>query len=935
MPPPKRPGPPGLAKAMVPVSTALPDIRESHGDRSRHGPPHYVFQPIRTRLLAELLTDVAAWPRVLSVVAPIGYGKTVLLAGLFAGLQQSARPCFWIGLDERDGNLDRVLAALEEAIGPPGLDEPPLQALLPGYRTLEVRLDGLLDKLARLPGQTTIFIDNLNSCSDPALGQLLDALIFRAPAGVHFIWSSSTRLPFNFARAKLQGLIRQISLAELSLNEGEIHALLGAELGGRIGFLGIEALRQQTEGWPAAVRLAQIILSDAPEPLAALEAFSGSDEDIAALLNRYVLDSFTPALREFVLALAPLRTFSLDLARQATGCGEAERHIEFLLRRNVFIIPLDRQRKLYRLHGLFRSYLCNEAERLLGPTHRQEVLRRAAGSCEQSGELTDAIDYALVAGDMQLASRLVERAATDAVRDRGDIPQYIRWLEHLEAAGVRLGWESEYWFAWALVFSHRYEAGRQQLESLVRHLAGGWAAASPPPANLARRIDHLRVCIDLFTDRLAETRVSMERWLAEEGDDHPHSLGSMYCIRAVCQINAFRLAEARQTMHLAEAHKLQAGGAYGIGWTSLINTLLWSAEGDYRQAYEEFNKGLPRIRQTLGEDAGLSGSMALVGMKCAVEMGLDERARELLRLGLRTAGSHGLVETAACGFEAVVKLWDGRHDELLSITRLRELSRNYPLRLSLMLSCYLVQRLLRLGALPEAIEEGRNLGLGPMKDCGAGPDAKMIAIASFRDLFAATAIDLDIATGQIKVAEAAVGRELKLARSEGRAARQVELMLAQARIAMCRSEPAAAMRELVLAIGLAARRRIVRPFRDQGALIASIVNDTVASSWSLPAAEDRAFFSELCAQLPLAHPLREDKPPLWNAEAGQSATPTRREVELLSLMGMGLSNQELADCSQLTVATVKWHLQNLYRKLGVANRSAALARARALNLLGK
>jgi LuxR family maltose regulon positive regulatory protein len=914
---------------------AMPVASASRGERRRQGPPDYAFQPIRTRLLDELLADVAAWPRVLSVVAPIGYGKTVLMTRLFDGLQELARPCFWIGLDDRDGDLGRVVNALEQAISVPGEEAPPLQALLPGYRKPELRLEGLLDSLAHLPEQSIIFIDNLNSCSDPALGQLLDTLIFRAPAGVHFIWSSSTRLPFNFARAKLQGLIRQIGLAELSLNEGETHALLGAELGGRIGFLGIEALLQQTEGWPAAIRLAQIILSDAAEPLAALETFSGSDEDIAALLNRHVLDSFAPELRAFVLALAPLRTFSIELARQATGSSEAASHIEFLLRRNVFIIPLDRQRKLYRLHGLFRSYLCSEAERLFGPAHRQAVLRRAAGSCEQSGELTDAVDYALAAGDMILTSRLVEQAATDAVRDRGNIPQYIRWLEHLQAAGVRLGWESEYWFAWSLAFSHRYEAGRQQLESLVRRLEGSWEPESPAPGNLARRIDHLRVCIDLFTDRLADTRNGMERWFAGEGDDHPHSLGSMYCVRAVCQINAFHLAQARQTMHLAESHKLQAGGAYGIGWISLINTLVWSAQGDFRQAGEAFDKGLLRIRQTLGDDSGLSGSMALVGMKCAVEMGLDERARDLLRLGLRTAGSHGLVETAACGFEAVVKLWDGQTDELLPISRMRELSRNYPLRLSLMLSCYLVQRLLRLGALPEAIEEARNLGLGPLKTCGAGPDARMIAIASFRDLFAATAIDLDIATGQIKVAEAAIGRELKLARSEGRAARQVELMLAQARIALCRNEPAAAMRELVLAIGIAARRRIVRPFRDQGALIASIVNDTVAASWSFSTLEERAFFGEICRQLPLDHPARDDKSALWNAEAGQSATPTRREVELLSLMDMGLSNQELANCSQLTVATVKWHLQNLYRKLGVANRSAALARARALNLLGK
>ncbi|WP_374475681.1 LuxR C-terminal-related transcriptional regulator [Zoogloea sp.] len=764
---------------------------------------------------------------------------------------------------------------------------------------------------------------------------MLDALIFRAPTTLRLIWSSSTQLPFHFARAKLQGLIRQVGLDDLRLNESETQALLGAELVQRIGLLGIEALLNQTEGWPAAVRLAQIILSDATEPLSALATFSGSDDDIAALLNSHVLEGFSSDLQEFVLALAQLRTFSVDLACRATACGDAEKHIDFLLRRNVFIIPLDRQRRFYRLHGLFRSYLRKEAERRLGVAHRQAVLRRAAEACEAGGEHMAAVDYALEAGDMTMASSLIERAANDSVRDRGYIQQYVEWVEALLAEGIGIGWETEYWFTWSLVFCHRYDDGRQRLEQLHRRLRNAAGEAVSAPADLSRRLDHLTVCLDLFTDKLTETSAGAQRWLAQVGGDHAFNLGAMYCIQAVCQVNAFRFAQARQTMRLAQAHKLQAGGAYGIGWTSLINTLLLVCEGNYVEAYEEFSSGLPRIRQMLGDEAGLTSSMALVGMKCAVEMGLDDRACELWRLGRRTAASHGLVDTAACGFDAVAKLWSGADDELLAIGRLRELACNYPLRLSLMLSCYMVQRLLRLGRLPEAIAEARWLGIGPEAAVGPLQATDLCAVARYRDLHAATAIELDIATGRIKAAESAIAHELKLATAEGRVARQVELRLAQARIALCRRAPAAAMKELVLAISLAARRRIVRPFREQTQLLASIINDTSASAWSFSLPEERIFFTEVCRTLPTNHPVTDEQAPVWNAEAGQSTSPSRREVELLGLIDLGLSNQQLAECTLLSVTTVKWHLQNLYRKLGVSNRSAALARARALNLLAK
>lgn len=900
----------------------------------RGEPPNFAFKPVRTRLIAGLVGAASAWPNVLSIVAPIGYGKTVLMSELFAHWQQAGVPCFWIGLDERDADLERVLAALESVAGIAAAGLAPPEALLADRAPIESRINSLEQALAALPERSTIFIDNLNSCVDPELGRLLDALIFRSEAAVRFIWSSSTKLPFNFARAKLQGLIRQVGLAELSLNDAEVGELLGADLGGRIGVLGIQALLQQTEGWPAAIRLAQIILADADQPLRVIEDFSGSDEDIAALLNRQVLAGFSTELRAFVLALAPLRCFSVDLARCATGVPDSEQHIEYLLRRNVFIIPLDRQRKRYRLHGLFRSYLCGEAEKVQDPWHRREVLRRAAVWSEAFGDWRDAVDYALSADDGPMASRLVEQNATNAVRDQGDIAQYIRWVERLRVQGVGLEWETQFWFVWALIFSHRYDYGQRQLELLVDRV-GRAAADQPIPNDLERRIAHIRVCIDLFTDRLGETRRGAEQWLTSLQSDNAFSVGSMHCINAVCQATSFSFSSARQTMCIAESIKLQIGATYGIAWASLLNALIAIYQGDYGRAHTALSAGLAQARLALGDDSGVVGTMALVGMKCAVEMGLNDLAHELMDLGMRTAGSHGLVDTAACGFDAALKLWHGKDDEPVSIPRLRDLARAYPPRLSLMLSCYLVRRLLHLGQLQEAIAEARVLGLGAEGVARAAPDLAALAVPCFRDLLAATAIDFNIATGQIKAAEAAIGKELNLARREGRAARQVELMLAKAKIAIFMDQPSAAVKELILAVSVGARSRIVRPFIDHASMVAAIVSFRPPASWSFPAVEEQAFFNAIRSASHIAQSDPHEQMPMWIAEAGQSSSPTKREVELLTLIEMGMSNQDLADCFQISMATIKWHLQNLYRKLGVANRTGAVARARTLNLLSR
>ncbi|MGD8626052.1 MAG: LuxR C-terminal-related transcriptional regulator, partial [Anaerolineae bacterium] len=60
---------------------------------------------------------------------------------------------------------------------------------------------------------------------------------------------------------------------------------------------------------------------------------------------------------------------------------------------------------------------------------------------------------------------------------------------------------------------------------------------------------------------------------------------------------------------------------------------------------------------------------------------------------------------------------------------------------------------------------------------------------------------------------------------------------------------------------------------------------------------------------------------------------TERELEVLRLIAAGLSNQEIADELVVALSTVKWHINNLYGKLGAGSRTQALARAAELELL--
>ena len=891
-------------------------------------PPFFPFTPVRTRIYRQLSVNDRPPVKLVAITAPTGYGKTVLMSALYRHYRQAGASCYWMALDDRDSGIERVLQQLEDALQSLRPEVDPRAALHQGDEPVEERITNLLASLAQVRDPTVLFIDNLGYCTDPRLRRLLDALLFRTPAALWLVLSSTDALPFDQSRAKLEARLQTVGIAELGFQTEEVRELLTAELCARLDGNALDAIQAQTEGWAAALRLLQIVLSSSPQPQSALAQFSGADEDLA-LLNRQLLQNFDPDFRTFLLEIALLRTFGVNLCREAIGDPRAADFIRQLLQRNLFVLPLDRNRSWYRLHGLFREFLLDEGDRQIEPARRREILARAAEWCEHGGYWQDAIDYALSAESTSLAAAILERVAAMFVRDRGDLHQYIQWVERLHAAGNRGGWETDFWYVWALVFQRRYEYARVQLKLLGTRVQRDGDAELSPAAALAvrRRLQVIGLAIDVYTDHLADAHRNAMAWLPGAVDDHPFDVATVACAATIYNAGSFDFVEAHQTARLAQSSIAQTDSDYGLGWVVLIDAMIRLHKGEFVSAHEELQSALQRARKSMGDGTGIGGTIALLAAKSAVEMGRED-ALELLGFGLRRAQHHGIVDSAAFGLDAALKLWTGQDDGVLSIAYLREIAAAYPPRLSLMFSCFLVRRLLRLGRVEEAQVEAAQIRLGSA--CAHLPDEAGAAIAELR---AAVAIELHIAAGRLKPAALLIAEEQQHARERGRGARQVELALDEVAIALRSHNPAPAARHLARAVSLAAKRHYLRPFRDRAELVAGVANETRPKDWNFPEEIERRFFADVCRGLPIGSGALLNQLDQMDAAPALSETPTARELELLRLVEAGLSNQQLADRLSLSLATVKWHLYNLYSKLGVSSRSAALARARALNLL--
>ena len=437
--------------------------------------------------------------------------------------------------------------------------------------------------------------------------------------------------------------------------------------------------------------------------------------------------------------------------------------------------------------------------------------------------------------------------------------------------------------------------------------------------------------IGTYTDDLREAADAGSAWLEQSQGDDPFDVATVASACGIHKLVHFDFSGARELVRRAASSIKQADSDYGEAWVDTLANVVLMFEGDFGAAHARFETTIESARKRLGASASIVSTMSLVAARSAVETGHDEQAAHWLATGLRRAEQHGVLDTAAQGIEAAIKLWASPAGKDVSLPELREITSSYPPRLSLILSMLLTQRLLRLGRSEDALDEAAKVGI-VAKNCRAHMD-KLPQQPALAFLAEQTMIDLDIAHGRAKDAEARLEAASKQARDQGRWGHSTELALSAMMASLGTINAALAARHLTRAVTYAAKRGYMRPFSDRAESIAGLVNETKPQSWGFALDEERKFFADLCRQLPIANSNLVDQLEQLDVETSLLENPTPREMELLQLIEAGLSNQQLADRLSVSVATVKWHLYNLYAKLGVSSRSAAVAKARALNLL--
>jgi LuxR family maltose regulon positive regulatory protein len=885
----------------------------------------------RPRLSEHL--DRGAQSKLTLISAPAGFGKTTLLADWLAAAPAEQGSMAWLSLDAGDNDPSSfwtyVIAALQTAA--PGVGEGARRSLESAETSIESALTTLLNELSALPNDVVLVLDDYHVVDPLEIRDGVAFLLEHGPSQLHLMITTRADPALPLARLRARGELVEIRAADLRFTPDEAAAYLNGMMGLALSASDVAALEGRTEGWIAALQLAGLSMQGRDDPSGFIAGFAGDDRYIVDYLVEEVLHRQPDLVRSFLLKTSILSRMSGPLCDAVSGHTGGRATLEALDRGNLFLVPLDDRRQWYRYHHLFADVL---QARLIEeqPDDAPILHRRASMWYEQNGDRWEAIRHAMAANDYGRAADLVE-LTLPALRQARQEATLRQWLEALPDELIRARPVLSNAYAGVLLQRGELEGLEARLRDAERWLGNGG------PGDSQDRSTGM-VVVDEAAFRSLPGAIAI------------HRAGQALMLGDV----PGTIRHARRALELVgEDEHLVRGGAAGLlalaCWTSgdLDAASRWYAEAvtsltraghvsdaigcelalaDIRLAQGRLTEALSILEQglRLATDPGGSVRRGAADMHVAISEILCERgeltaARERLHRATELGEESGLPQSRYRSRVAAARIRQAEGDLAAAVELLDEAERLYFGDFSpnvRSVAAVKARLWIAQGKLAEAWGWARERGVTAADELSYLHEYEHATLA--RLLVAQGTRDRD--EHSIGDAIELTGRLLAEAETNGRTGSAIDILVVQALARLAADDPAGALTSLARAVALAEPERYVRIFRDEGppmgALLKLATKRRNASAYvrRLQAAivtADR----EPGAEQPLIEPLSE------------------RELEVLRLLASDLDGPEIGRELVVSLNTVRTHTRNIYAKLGVNSRRAAVHRAAELNLLAR
>lgn len=869
--------------------------------------------------------------KLILISAPAGFGKTTLVS---EWIEKIERPTAWLSLDERDNDFTRFLSYLVAALRTiaPNFGEGVLGALQsPLPPPAETMLTALLNEMASVTGDFILVLDDYHVINAKSVDDALTFVLEHLPPQMHLIITTRDDPQLPVARLRARGQLTELRATDLRFTPSEATDFLNQVMQLGLSMADIATLETRTEGWIAGLQLAALSMRNHRDISEFIGAFAGDNHYIVDYLVEEVLNHQPEPVRNFLLQTAILDRLNGPLCDAVTGQQESSTRLEALNRGNFFVVPLDDRHHWYRYHQLFADVLYTHlmAEQ---PDQVAALHYRASEWYEHQGSASDAIHHALAARDFARTASLIELAMPALRRSRQEA-LVLGWLRALPVELFRCRPVLSVHYAGVLLQSGKLEGVEARLRDAER-----W----------------LEPKVDKGTQRES---ASAEMVVLDEGEFRGLA-GSIAMYRAA---SALALGDLLATMKYArqvpdvvsEDDHLRRAAAAG-----LLGIAYWT-NADLEAAQRSYVDCMARLQRIGHLSDAIGCAIALADIR--IVQGRLHEAMRTYEYFLALAKEQGtpVPRGTADMYVGMSDLYREHHD-LNTATQLllrsRELGEFAGLPQNPYRWCVAMARIREVeGDLNGALDllheaESRYAGdfspnvrpvaalrtrlwiaqgrLGEAQswahERGLSIENEMSYLREFEHITLARVLlsryRSEGADHALLDAIQFLDRLLKAAEEGGRTGSVIEILVLQALARQAHGDIPAALIALERALTLSEPEGYIRVFVDEGSSMAVL----------LEKAAKHGISPRYAHQLLTAFGKTEDRPPVSHALIDPLS---ERELEVLRLLGTDLDGPDIARQLTVSLNTIRTHTKNIYTKLGVNNRRAAVRRAEELGLL--
>jgi LuxR family maltose regulon positive regulatory protein len=842
-------------------------------------------------------------------------------------------PVAWLTLDEGDedpARFWRYFAAALRTLGGDAIEDASV-LLMSGVRVEEAVLDLLINDLAEDSEDRALIVDDFHLIRSEEIHRGLSYVVEHLPDTFHLVLAGRTAPPWRLSRLRGRGQVTELGSADLRFARDEAGAFLTRTM--RLGLSPeeVEALVASTEGWVAGLQLAALSLRPRADHWRQLGSHSGADREVFDFLSEEVLGGQPKSIRQFMMRTSITDRLNGSLCEVLTGHEDGQETLERLERANLFVFPVDEERRYYRYHRLFARFLRQRLQRE-HPEEVQELHRKAAEWYRRNDYPIEAVRHALRAPDFETAADLLESVG-EGMLERGEVATLLEWLDAIPGEVVDTRVRLAFLRAWALAHAGRLEA----VDSVLRRVEGHLSAANgstegdstvrtekvvDKTLGLRGEVAAVRARVAAINeDARAVTEFSREAllWLPRES---LRLRGNV----ALDMAHGYNLTGEMREADAAFAEAAAASEAAGNLRSTLI--ALWyrssvkAVLGRLDEAAELAEGCLEVAQKEHNRETPVSGTAHVAVAQVLYERDELDAAERFFEEGVRRGKRGGEVKIVAAGYIGLARLAVARRrseDALELMRRARRLA-SWP-----HIGAWQARVQLAAGNVAAAARWVNEYGT-EHEDPSGYP----------RDLERLTSARILLARNETDEALALLERLLAKAESQGRVSHEIEALLLTALARETRGETDEAESAALRAASLAEAGGFRRILVDEGAPLAALLARAMRRlRWKKGIEHGDAsvrYLGEMVEAIRAgaAAPGDDDSEKVLSA----SEPLTEREREVLRLVAAGLSNTQIADELYLALGTVKSHIHHIYGKLLVSSRTQAVERARELDLLG-